>query len=124
MEVDAKLLFTELAWGVNIFPSYYDGDDGFPMVRAKKRAVRLKTYLFGCRVILLGKTVARAFGYDKPLFEYFEAYPNAVSPDWVIVPHPSGLNRWWNKQENRDRAELFFFHLAESLKKKDDYEQA
>lgn len=54
-------------------------------------------------VLLLGKRVARAFGCPT---EYFARW-------WIdraeafVVPHPSGINRWWNDHANVDKAARF-----------------
>lgn len=41
------------------------------------------------KCILVGKRVAQALGYGA--LEFFQEWP-----DTIVVPHPSGRNRWWN----------------------------
>ena len=53
------------------------------------------------RVVLLGKNVARCFGFrDLP----FLAEINIYGRRFLIFPHPSGTNRWWNERRNERRA--------------------
>jgi len=48
-------------------------------------------------VIVCGRTAAAGFGLeDAPFFEWREVGRAAV----VVVPHPSGRNRWWDEEEN------------------------
>jgi len=53
------------------------------------------------RIVLLGKKVARCFGFrDLP----FLAEINIYGRRFLIFPHPSGVNRWWNERQNERRA--------------------
>lgn len=49
-------------------------------------------------VVLLGKRVRRAFGLEY--LDYFEKYKYGRATI-VVIPHPSGINRWFNSEENR-----------------------
>ena len=54
------------------------------------------------RIVLLGKNVARCFGFrDLP----FLAEINIYGRRFLIFPHPSGTNRWWNERRNERRAQ-------------------
>lgn len=55
-------------------------------------------------VVLLGARVARAFGFTHAV--HFEVYQTG-GPAVAVIPHPSGLNRFWNDQTNIARAETF-----------------
>ncbi len=74
----------------------------FPMHAARYAAARVrvagKPY-----VILLGKRVASAFGVCAPFLEWCEVRGIRAA----VVPHPSGVNHWWNEQANRDAASSF-----------------
>lgn len=61
-------------------------------------------------IICLGKDVARAFGIEgKPKMKFFGLKNNV----WVAhLPHPSGLNRWYNSDENRAAATYFMQQVA------------
>jgi hypothetical protein len=53
------------------------------------------------RIVLLGKNVARCFGLrDLPFLAEIRIYGRR----FLIFPHPSGINRWWNERRNERRA--------------------
>jgi uracil-DNA glycosylase len=53
------------------------------------------------RIVLLGKNVARCFGLrDVPFLAEIRIYGRR----FLILPHPSGTNRWWNERRNERRA--------------------
>jgi uracil-DNA glycosylase len=53
------------------------------------------------RIVLLGKNVARCFGFrDLPFLAEIRVYGRR----FLIFPHPSGVNRWWNERRNERRA--------------------
>lgn len=55
-------------------------------------------------VVLLGFRVAATMTKARPhLLEYFAPW-STCNRTYVIIPHPSGINRWWNEKPNRDRA--------------------
>jgi uracil-DNA glycosylase len=65
-------------------------------------------------VLFVGKRVAQAFGYgDDELLTWHrhKAYNRAT------VPHPSGVNKWWNDSQNRERGEDFLRRVAEQARK-------
>ncbi len=86
--------------------------DKFPMEEAKRMAALLVPKLSNRVVVLLGANVATAFA--MPAFKYFEEYilsiniqnGPAVPPPYaiIVVPHPSGLNRWYTDPEKREVA--------------------
>lgn len=59
-------------------------------------------------VILLGKRVAAAFGASP---EYFSLQRVGTKADVYVVPHPSGVNRWWNEAANRGKMHDFMQYL-------------
>jgi uracil-DNA glycosylase len=65
------------------------------------------------RVVLLGRRVATAFGVGRePAFVWMPAgaiVEQRVIASWEcgIMPHPSGIVRWWNDPENWRRASEF-----------------
>jgi uracil-DNA glycosylase len=73
----------------------------FDPVRAMHAAVAVPVE--GRRVVYCGRRVARAFGFVVK--EFFVQIPNdaRAAESWVI-PHPSGINRWWNDPKNRRKA--------------------
>lgn len=77
---------------------------------ARRRAKRFR--LNGDLVLLAGKRVADAFGIRG--VRYFEPCLLRGTIAYV-VPHPSGVNRWWNVETNRYRARRFFAALFLAL---------
>ena len=57
----------------------------------------------GRQVLLAGRGVAGAFGVDLPFFLWAEERGMMVA----VVPHPSGVSRWWNDPANERRARRF-----------------
>lgn len=47
------------------------------------------------RVVICGRRAARCFGIDWPCY-----WGSLVSGRYVVMPHPSGRNRWWNRGED------------------------
>lgn len=87
--------------------------DLFPLAKARVAARGLAEDMRNRVVIMLGHNVARAFGCDK--FQYFRWYevrhPDntnvIIAKRCAIIPHPSGVNRLWNLQNNRIIARKF-----------------
>lgn len=55
-------------------------------------------------VLLLGKRVARAFDEQK---DYFEEHRTVQGIRFFVLPHPSGVNHWWNDEANYRKAAEF-----------------
>lgn len=62
------------------------------------------------RILLLGKRLAAAFRLNVNYFEWVER----DGKQYVVVPHPSGVNRWYNSPENRRAAREFFRGLIDA----------
>lgn len=74
------------------------------LVRARLEAARLAgRFVPGRTVVLLGKRTALAFGVRAG---YFEQTPVGRATA-VVVPHPSGINRWYNVAENVEKMRAF-----------------
>lgn len=83
--------------------------DAWPAAVAQASAEAMLHLMMEQRTILLGQRVAVAFGLRlaplmtwRPLVDDHPAYGEVA-----ILPHPSGLNRWWNDPENRAAARRF-----------------
>mgnify|MGYP001576063991 FL=1 len=92
---------------IGTWPGQEGKGSAWPVAAARKAAGTLLPELAGRTAILLGKRVARAFGMAR--LAYFAWAPIKVAagmrPAWVVVvPHPSGINRWWNDAANRKKA--------------------
>lgn len=92
----------------------------FPLSRAKRQVDRVFRERMGC-VVMLGRRVSSAFDWIRwdsrigPIphseVKYLKWYRimHGFQLLWaVVVPHPSGVNRWWNDANNRRRARKFF----------------
>lgn len=106
---------------INLFPDWpgraNGKGDAFPKEMARTHALSLRAQLARRqRVVFLGRRVAEAFlpltGADLPyLFWWPEDAPQNRTR-FAIVPHPSGVNLWWNDPENREAAAEFMRALA------------
>lgn len=112
---------------------YYPGRDGrgakFPLIAAREVSVdAIRKAERHPSAVVLGRRLSRAFswmdgvsGKSVPLehlqfFRWYLAAPHGVdvwsrSVPAAIVPHPSGVNRWWNDPKNQRRAKRFFTSL-------------
>lgn len=79
----------------------------WPQSRARQLALNLKgSGLMHDRVVvLLGRQVKQAFGLDK--IDNCRLYDYGRGTKIGCIPHPSGLNRWYNEEENRAAVEQF-----------------
>lgn len=76
---------------------------------ARTRASVLKHVLAGRKVVALGHVVSGLLGSShKRYFEWHRAGDLQIA----VIPHPSGLNRWWNAPANVRTAKLFLRSLA------------
>lgn len=119
----------------NLFDRY-PGSNGkgsdFPLDLARDRARELAPKLVPHalpyrRVILAGHRVAQAFGLGTPdptgndLMTWVSSVPRLTAPElaerdfiYAVVPHPSGVNQWWNEPGNVQRAARFLRECARS----------
>lgn len=76
---------------------------------ARRNALKtLASAPVGARALLLGKRVASLVGFaDQCYFEWQPVGGLLVA----VVPHPSGVNHWWNDPSNRALAAEFFSGL-------------
>ena len=84
----------------------------FPAELARRKAKRFELPGGKSVVILLaGKRVAKAFGVKARYFEPCLLRRRVC----YVVPHPSGVNRWYNVETNHWRAKQFFCALLLAL---------
>lgn len=119
----AGVEITELieAWGwqfVNLLPDYPgravgERGDAFPIAAARTRARMFgETWQPGDRVLLCGRNVARSFHLER--LPYLHWKPLTLREPRIriaVMPHPSGVNRWWNDPQNRRAATEFVREL-------------
>ena len=106
---------------LNVLPHYPGksvGGDRFPMSEARVAASGKVEQMRGRTVVLLGSNVARAFGFRA--FQYGEFYEIRDQENWsrvvvprvTIVPHPSGICRYYNDPDKRLAIGKFLRELA------------
>lgn len=83
--------------------------DRFPMTEAQTRAATWLKRNPETVVILAGKRLARAF--DVRPARYLSFFDQA-GRQFAIIPHPSGVNHWWNDDLNARRAKRFLVETA------------
>jgi hypothetical protein len=90
------------------FPGKAGKGDAFPIAPARSAAAQVR----GRRLLLLGRNVARAFGHaDAPLLRWERRGGRLVA----VLPHPSGINVWWNEPRNRRAARRFLRETLEEV---------
>lgn len=105
-----------LAWAprVNLLDRY-PGSAGkgarFPIAPARGAAERLLYAVPEADLLLVGGRVASAFGLRRFEYDWLEFFERE-GRSFAVVPHPSGIVRWWNEPENRRAAELFADEVA------------
>ena len=85
------------------FPGKQGKGDAFPIKEARLCAAEINTEKYDL-ILLAGKNVAAAFGWvDAQYMEWRERF--------VVIPHPSGVNRWWNDPRNMGSMRRFMQSL-------------
>lgn len=98
------------------FPGRWKRDDKWPRREAEIAAAAVKPFLRGRDVILLGRNVARAFGYPAQQLDFHTWFRDEVWGFSVsVVPHTSGRNKWYSKQNNEEVSREFWKALREEL---------
>jgi len=95
----------------NVLRRWPGGDgkgDIFPKADASMGVLRLAKILPGRRVLFLGRRAAGAFRVSDDYLTWAWRQVSLIGIstgfDAAILPHPSGVNRWWNEEANRDAA--------------------
>lgn len=90
---------------MNLFPSYPGSNgrgDKFPQREARDLAARIS--LSGYVAVLVGRSVARAFQFSHPHLTWAAFRGGMVAS----IPHPSGINSWYNDEHNMEQVREFF----------------
>jgi uracil-DNA glycosylase len=83
----------------------------FDWTAAREEAKRLeRNFVAGQTVLLLGKRVAISFNVPD---DYFVSCMRSGAILYTL-PHPSGVNRWWNEVANLERMSKFMRYIVES----------
>lgn len=93
---------------LNFWPGKNGKGDRFPMREARKIALRKLNVISGRRILFVGIAAANAFGFDHALLRWRRFNGGRAA----ILPHPSGVNRWWNDLINRQNARRFMRRVA------------
>ena len=91
----------------NLFDTAQPDWNGY---RAEQHAAAMFEVIdFDLPILLLGQNVARAFFVVRyPLLTWLDA---SLGEHLMIVPHPSGMNRFWNDLTNVDLARSLLHEL-------------
>ena len=105
-----------LAWVPRInlldhYPGPSRKGSNFPLAPAKRRAEELLEVIPEAEFLLAGSRVARAFGMRSFDYDYLEPF-EFRGRCFAVIPHPSGIVRWWNDPRNRRAAEVFAEEVA------------
>lgn len=90
--------------------------DRFSMREARRGAARVLMGVFWSRILVVGIATARAIGLG-PVSGDVNVLLWGTGPEgatYGVVPHPSGLNRWWNDPDNERRGRAFLEEVARS----------
>lgn len=81
----------------------------WPRIEARHAALALLPEIEGRRVVMCGRRVASAFGVrpDVPFLTWLPL------DRYAVIPHPSGVVRWWNEPGNVEAAAGFLRALVE-----------
>lgn len=82
--------------------------DKFPKAVARMNAQRMEWSFSDCVVLYIGIIVGQTFRFPGSPLEWktIDA-PDGKTYRAAVLPHPSGINKWWNDRENKARAEKF-----------------
>jgi len=115
--VDGFLSRAETVNVLKAWPGKSGKGDAFPRPAARRgvnEILRSEAFKRSTRVVFVGQAVWRAFLGPMVMrpCEWSSVFLRGHCPDVAYLPHPSGVNRWYNEPENRDRASAF---LKEAL---------
>lgn len=102
--------YVELFDRINIldcWPGKSGKGDVFPKAEAARQAMRIKIHERDC-VVMLGQGVARSFGIKAEFLRWTFLGSTRV----LILPHPSGINRWYNDPQNTRKARKIMHRLS------------
>lgn len=89
--------------------------DAFDLAAAVVRANEIKIGFKTRRppyVLMLGRNVARAFGINALGLDFFEGWISRAGTAFYLLPHPSGINLFWNEPSNMRMAKMFLRRIV------------
>lgn len=100
---------------VNVYGRYMGKQgkgDAFPKPSQGQIAHLIEKLKFQRRpfVLFVGQKTAKAFGFDtkKTGFLWLKDH---IGTKCAVLPHPSGVNRWWNDGHNVVEASMFLCNM-------------
>ena len=84
---------------------------------ARRRLARLRRSVEGKDVLVASVRAARALGASRAILTWAPAPPDGplrLAARVAVIPHPSGVVRWWNDPANVRRAAAFLREAAGS----------
>lgn len=106
---------------LNLLPDYLgkrERGDVFTMSIGRTMARALIEEFAGSRWVLVGAKVCRCFDVDAgraPRCQWIDLAPRRVG-HVAMLPHPSGLNLWYNEPANVERARAFLTEEVERVR--------
>lgn len=97
---------------IDYWPGTNGKGDRFPIDEARENATAMRSrWTQYDRVLIVGLGTAKAFGLGGKLLPLIW-HPIDDGTLLAIVPHPSGVNRYWNDPLNEARANAFLRSAA------------
>ncbi len=104
----------------NLFPAwpgrvFGEKGDAFPMSEARRLAEEMQAEMAACRAkraVLFSIRLAEAFRVVATPFAVSVAEWHGATVEVAVIPHPSGIVRFWNEHESVERAKDFLTHFA------------
>jgi uracil-DNA glycosylase len=95
---------------LRVWPGPCDGRRGSRfrggrVARSRAAEIRDRAAASGRPVLVAGRRAAAVFDIPQPV-EYLTWYRVGDVPV-AVIPHPSGVNKWWNEPANRARFAAF-----------------
>lgn len=89
------------------WPGRADRGDRFPKHLARQNASRMMYSFSDCHVLFIGLAVANIFDFHERPLQWRRLSTISGTYTAAVLPHPSGVNRWWNDAKNKQAAVRF-----------------
>jgi uracil-DNA glycosylase len=98
---------------LDAWPGRAGKGDRFPIRDARAAAKQKLRALRGRTVVFVGIGTAAVFGFDPGRPLKWAGFNGGVA---AVLPHPSGVNRWWNDQANGRKTRSFAWVLMKKIR--------
>ncbi len=93
------------------WPGKQGNGDRFPRALAIQNARRMVWSFADCAVLFVGVATASVFKIKQPALRWKRRQlQDGGFYQAAVLPHPSGVNRWWNEPSHRRAATRFMRH--------------